>query len=697
MSQETAKPIIKLNLTPKSLIFGTIFLVSCLAFLIFNPEILMEISEDGYRTFYMEEALICAGLIMVSYLLFVLKFNIPLKIQKAISLWFLLLVPLICTITVEWINDSDLFHKFNIVRWAGNYLCNLALFWVLYAITRRINITVIAASLISIVFGIANYYTLEIRGLPVLPWDFSSIATAMGVAGGYDYNITFPMACTALVFFVLFIFSCKMGFRNKKESPKNIAAERIISASFAAFLLVALLPMDLLGNMGISVWPWNQKASTSMIGVPANFFGNLQFVLVEKPDNYSKQTVENLYEELSSESESIAPSADASGENSLPTIIAVMNESLTDMAKTSDGNIELNQDNIPFIHSLMESENVISGTAYSSVFGGNTCDSEFEFLTGNSMSFLPVGSKPFQQYIDSNQTSLVNTLKQNDYECIAIHPGVETAWNRDTAYPFLGFDEYVYNTEFNTKRKFLRGLTDDASCYREVIQRYENHKAASEDPLFIWNVTIQNHGGYENEDFENTMSIKDHEGIYPKAEEYFSVINHSDTDFKILYDYFSAQEEPVIIVMFGDHWPNLEESFTKTLLGVDDLNSLSIESNMRKFEVPYLIWANYPLNESDMDFGDTSLNYLSSLLLDSAGLELTAYNSFLLDLHETLPVINSIGMIDKDGNYYSKGTPTPYDDLLNDYAVLQYNQLFGDKEKIDDVFTLANLSASEKR
>ena len=368
----------------------------------------------------------------------------------------------------------------------------------------------------------------------------------------------------------------------------------------------------------------------------------------------------------------------------LPTIIAVMNESFTDMAATSDGNITLSQDNLPFLHSLQESGEVVWGTAYSSVYGGNTCNSEYEFLTGNTTAFLPSGSKPYQQYVDHEQTSLVSLLKDTyDYECIAIHPGQASAWERDDAYQYLGFDEFIDVSKFDVHRKLEHGLTSDISSYDQVIYEYEHRD--KDKPLFLFNVTIQNHGGYEDEDYETTVQVNEAPGEYPQAEQYLSLTKKSDEALEYLIDYFSQQEEPVVILFFGDHWPNLEQDFLSLLLG-EDSNALSFENVMREYEVPFLIWANYDLEGEEIEA--VSLNYLSGLLLRAAGLEGTDYTTFLENLRQTLPVITAMGVLDCDGNWYKNGDETPYDELLNEYNILEYNNAFGGNGKSMETFTL---------
>ena len=466
----------------------------------------------------------------------------------------------------------------------------------------------------------------------------------------------------------------------EKPSKRFRVTERGVALGMASALFIMLFPMNIMAGMGISVWAWNQKSSSEMTGITAGFFANCQFLMVDKPAGYSSAQVKEVSEEVS-QLEDPEPVGDP---QELPTIIAIMNESFTDLGAVGEGNVTFSQDNLPFLHSLQESGDVVWGTAYSSVYGGNTCNSEYEFLTGNTTAFLPVGSKPYQQYLDEKQTSLVSLLGDTyGYECVAVHPGDHSAWQRDEAYPALGFDEFIDVDRFDVHRRLEHGLTSDRSSYDQVIYEYEHRDM--EKPLFLFNVTIQNHGGYDDEDYPTTVQVEQAPGEYPQTEQYLSLTKKSDQALEYLIDYFSRQEEPVVVLFFGDHWPNLEPEFLSMLLGQDSEN-LSFENIMREYQVPFFIWANYDLEGEEIE--TVSLNYLSGLLLRAAGLEGTDYTNYLEDLRQTLPVITAVGMLDQEGNWYKNGDATPYDDLLNEYNILEYNNAFGGNGKRMETFTL---------
>ena len=615
---------------------------------------------------------------LVTAFVCLLEIRLPVKAARVVSWVLLFLLPLGAFLAVDCVNSTRIF-QFSFSTGLANYLCYAMVFALAFALTRRVWAAAILGGLLFLVFGFANYFVVQFRGQPILPWDIQGFGTALTVSGGYAYEPTPLMTLVAMGFLFAVALCVKVAPR-EKPGKFLCLTERMVSLGVGVMLFVMLFPMDLMTNMGISVWAWNQKTSSEITGITAGFFANIQFLMVDKPEGYSSAQVEEVSEEAS-QVEEPDPVGDP---EQLPTIIAIMNESFTDMEAVGNGSITLEPDNLSFLHSLQESGEVVWGTAYSSVYGGNTCNSEYEFLTGNTTAFLPAGSKPYQQYVDHKQTSLVSLLKDTyNYQCTAIHPGQRSAWQRDTAYEYLGFDEFIDVSQFDVHRTLEHGMTSDASSYDQVIYEYEHRD--KDRPLFLFNVTIQNHGGYENEDFETTVQIQEAPGEYPQAEQYLSLIRKSDEALEDLVDYFSQQEDPVVILFFGDHWRNLEEEFYSLLLG-ENTDDLSFENVMREYQVPFLIWANYDLEGEEIEA--VSLNYLSGLLLRAADLEGTDYTNFLEELRQTLPVITTVGVLDKDGNWYKAGDATPYDDLLNEYNILEYNNAFGGDEKNMEAFTL---------
>ena len=607
--------------------------------------------------------------------LWLVDLRLPEKVRRWLGLGLLLLLPLGAFFLVDHINGTN-YVSFSGEKIFANYLCYLMVFALCFALTRRVWATILTGGAVFLVFGIANYFVTQFRGQPLLLWDIQAMGTAATVAGGYEYVPTGAMAMAVLWYLGAVALAVKVGPSPWKGVTRRYRiAQRGVAALVAAALFCVVFPLNMLPDMGISVWGWNQRASSDLTGITAGFFANLQEGLVEEPEGYSAEKIEALGEKLEDLPE-LSPLGDP---EESPTIVAVMDESFTDFSAVGD--VKLSTNNLSFLHSLQRRDDVIWGTAYSSVFGGNTCNSEFEFLTGNTMAFLPAGSKPYQQYIEGEQSSLAQLLGDQGYRCVAVHPGDPTAWDREEVYPLLGFDEFVDVEDFDVPRLLEHRLTSDRSTFDQLIYEYE-HKEAGE-PLFLFGVTIQNHGGYEDETTRTTVEVKGMEGLFPQAEQYLTLTQKSDRALEYLLSYFSQQEDPVVVLFFGDHWPNLEEEFLSQVLGTD-VNALSLKNTLREYQVPFAIWANYPLEGQEID--GVSLNYLSGLLLRAAGLEGSPYLNFLEQLRGQVPVITGVGTIDKNGEQYPVGEDTPWDELLEQYEMLQYNNMFGEEERDAGLF-----------
>ena len=162
------------------------------------------------------------------------------------------------------------------------------------------------------------------------------------------------------------------------------------------------------------------------------------------------------------------------------------------------------------------------------------------------------------------------------------------------------------------------------------------------------------------------------------AEQYLTLVNETDQAFQLLVDYFSQQEEPTIILMFGDHQPSVEQAFLDKAYGGAQAD-MTMEQYMDKYRTPFVIWANYPLEGTGPE--ETSLNFLGQYLLRYAGIETDAYGSFLWSLQQTLPALTFVGYTDGEGNAYSHLETNGYTEKIQDYQRLQYVRLFGEPEE----------------
>lgn len=362
-----------------------------------------------------------------------------------------------------------------------------------------------------------------------------------------------------------------------------------------------------------------------------------------------------------------------------------MNESLAEL-KTA-GDFTTNTEYFPFMDSL--EENTVRGSLCVPVFGSMTSNTEFEFLTGDSMALLPANSIAYQFNVKPDTYSMVSTLKDQGYYSVAMHPYPGENWNRVECYQNMGFDAFL-DQEFYEGSQELRNYVSDEADYQKLIQVVEA-KENPEDKLFIFNVTMQNHGGYEGtyDNFEQEVWLTgEYEGKYPKTDQYLSLMKRSDQAFQYLVEYFSRIDEPTMIVMFGDHQPSVEDEFYDDIAGMPS-SEITVQEHLMWYETPFIIWTNYSMPSEDM--GRLGAVYLSSEVLWRANLEMTPYNRFLLAMKEDLPVVHFLGCYDREGTYYywakAESERCPYQDTVLDYEALVYNHSL-DRKKFKELFVI---------
>lgn len=618
----------------------------------------------------------------------VILFLSPKKYQKTGSLICFWLSPVFAFFLADSLNQVNIF-KFDLGTTAVNLSCFLVIQLLFYLISGRLKFSAIASASVALIFGITNHYVSLFRGSPLLPWDFLGLKTAVSVMTGYEYTVTVPLLLSLLLF-VLFLFIAWRISDEKKAGKRKLSGVLLKKGGVLAVCAVTvygLLFTSIPSAMGIFEFPWNQKNAYRANGSFANFILNTKYLMVECPDNYSMDKIDDIIQKVSDKAAFSHSSAKLESDNlgsegkteldTPPNIIVIMNESFSDLRAVGD--FETDQEVMPFIEKL--TENTIKGYTQVSVHGGTTCNTEFEMLTSSTTGFLPVGSVAYQQYIREETGSLATSLKEAGYANAALHPYYATGWNRDTVYPLLGFDRFLIQNNWIAPEK-LRGYISDQSNHEKLIELTEEKQA---EKLFLFNVTMQNHSGYTSEDYETTVHLQGMEGNYPKTEQYLSLIRQTDEAFQNLIEYYQSVEEPTLILMFGDHQPAIEESFYEELYG-KPLSELSLEEMQKRYMTPFILWANYDIEEREIPL--LSANYLSTLLLDTAGFELPVYHQFLKQLSEVIPAINAYGFMDAEGNWYGFDEETPYDQQINEYQILQYNNLFDRENRVDEIFKM---------
>ena len=639
------------------------------------------------------------------------------KIYKKYEIIFNVIFFSIFPIAAFYLMEFYEHNPFEEVRFMAGFF-NIILFeliaWILYFVTGRAKWALRVVFIVAMVFGLINHYVMLFRSTPFVPWDIFSIGTATSVASNYDFTPTAGVVGVTVIFIALIVLMHFVDFRIKWKFRFRLIPT-VLGILALCLFVNALQDEDFQTDNYLYPFLFTPAYMTKVNGMAVTFAMDLKFVAVDKPDGYSWQKAKELLDSYtgaddnsdeaaaSDNSTTIDEEADIDNANNnaanntaitdksnYPNIIVVMDEAFSDLSVLGD--FDTNTDYMPFVHSLEKgNENTITGYLNTSVCGGNTADTEFEFLTGNTMAFLPVGSIPYQQYIKSETPSLASYLKSIGYATYAQHPYYGSGWNRDTVYPLLGFDNLSFMQDYSNQR-FVRKYISDETSFDKIIETYENKPDGQ--PAFIFNVTMQNHGGYTDTyyGFDNTVTA---DKLNNSAlDQYLSLIKMTDEDLKSLIDYFSNVDEKTIVVFFGDHQPN--DTVASSVLAANgmDYNNLSNEELKLRYQVPYVIWANYDIDEATGE--DTSVNYLAANVLKAAGVPTNDYQSFLLKLKEEYPIISAVRTdktagktanktSDKVSNKSDKATGSKKkqadSDMLNEYKILQYYRLFDWEDK----------------
>ena len=567
----------------------------------------------------------------------------------------------VCLLAVEILNNTNPFFDLSVTQCFFNLVWYYLVFGLLALAFGKIKPSCVVSTVFFTVIGVINHYVLEFRGRVIFPCDVFAWKTALNVSDNFDFTPDITMIGACLFTFAYLFLVLLLPHEPKAKRPKKQISLAICAISIV--YMAAFFNTDMMKYFGI----YSQQWKTQSNGFVLNFTVSLKYSMVNEPENYSKEAVLNIIENT----EPVT-----SDNNPQPVhIIAIMNESFADF---SEYDVPYSADPTPFLHSL--SENTIKGTMYSPVTGGGTANVEFEFLTGNSITFLPANSVAYQLYLKDNTPSLVSQLKSLGYSSVAYHPYKSSGWNRTSVYNWLGFDKQMYQ-EDTIDPYYIRGYISDQSDYENLYYLTDN---ADDEPLFIFNVTMQNHSGYKLPWTNLDRSIwltGDMENRYLDADQYFSLMRESDNALRNLISHYSNSDVPTMIIFFGDHQPPLTNSFYEEITGVS-MDNRNTNEVLKQYTTPFFIWTNYDIEEKqDVILSPWGLGVLA---MKTANIELTGYQEFLYSLMNELPVITPAGYISANGEVFSSETFFP---ITKNYEFLIYNFLF-DNEREDNFFFL---------
>lgn len=624
---------------------------------------------------------IAGGILLFAVLTFKIEFADSLPVWMRFII--LLLLTLIVFILMQTAISCGIF-LISPLKFFMNVIILAGLSSLLWMVTGNVKISITIVTVICYFVAIADHLVVQARSFEIQFSDFSALGTAARVAGGYSFTLSTvtKLGIVLGIVFLTFVMRCRFPSHERSWKRTAFCMGSIIATYLCAVVIYTQFCASFIGYQD-KYWMYRGSERNGFL---VNIIYSASATRVTEPEDYDAAVLE---EELD-----IYLDAEEDGKGSLvesekkPNVIVIMNETFSDVhniAAYMGKEMKTDVPVTPFLDSLSDKEpNIIKGHAIASVYGGNTANSELEFLTGQSIQFIPRNTVAYNLFMtELNSFSVVNNFNNAGYRTVGMHPEQPVNWQRDKIYSYFDFDEVYFMDDFTEglgEGGWFRDHVSDQAVYNKIIDLYENKEEG--DPLFTFAVTMQNHGGYTTAGFDYTVNIEGYEN-YTGIREYLSCIKNSDEALENLISYFEAADEETVIVFFGDHQPSLSNIASK-FYGLDD--SSTVEDQQAKYAVPYLIWANYDI-DCDRAASITSINYLSSWLLDIVDADLTDFQRFIKKVNTEVPMLNSMGWYDNGGVFHDSTYSAPeLSESLKLYSRLQYNAMYDNKGRLPDLY-----------
>lgn len=495
--------------------------------------------------------------------------------------------------------------------------------------------------------SIANRIKLEVRDEPVFPRDFALLKEVGSAMGSYD--IQYP----AKVIAVVVLFSLALAVLGVFLGCKPFPLARLrgwlgsllgAAASFAvlaALILTVYSANDLYNSFRVSN-AYYIPSVFNELGFPYCFCHQFTTYPVDRPDGFDR-----------AEAASWETGGEA-GQGKPVNVVMVMNEAFSDITDAPAFAFDESSDPLPNLHALRQDPHAISGHVVVPGFAGGTANTEFDVLTGIQTNALSAATTSAFRVVNRDLDSLFRVFAGDGCRTSFFHPGDDWFYNRENVYRWMGAEETVFADQMEDLAYKGRWVTDDYMAGL-IEQEFEAAVSAGET-LFHYTTTIQNHMSYtadkygEGYDFPPVpLNAEVSDQVRTMLEVYVEGVRDADAMLGRLRNYFAAQDEPVVLVFFGDHLPYLGDN----QLGYAELG-MTQEANwdaLTSYETPYIIWANdaaakilnweAAVKALDLPDGGT----LSAAFLGATVLELTGrggespWFSFLSQLRREAPVV----------------------------------------------------------
>ena len=590
--------------------------------------------------------------------------------------------------------DGNFVFVLNVILVALLYLMLLMLF-------NRFWTASIVILAVGIIVAAIEHFKVEIRYEAILPADLGFLGSNTGnmltfIPAGAHVTILVALGAFAVLLALILVLRHFDGRKGRMIRTDNL------SLNLTSRLILLLLPIlvfalycihvsttDSLANkfsraLGDTPSMWDSVYDAQRNGPLVAFTRQLDPKIMDKPSNYSEETMKKVAARYQKEAETI----NASRTNNLTdsTVVYVLSESFSDPSRVPG--LKTNKDSMPNIRKIKAG--TTSGLMLSSGYGGGTANLEYMGLSGLSMAnFESSLSSPYQQLVPSQHwTPTINQLWGAPVNSLGYHSYESSMYSRATNYKKFGFSHF-YTLTGPDVIKYQDKIDEspyvsDKSSYDSALEGIKSGKTNK----FIQIITMQNHmpyhEWYENNDYtaESTTGTPLGDDEQQSIETYQKGVEITDQATQEFLNELDALDKPVTVVFYGDHLPGIYSSASE-----DDNNSLALHLT------DYFIWSNKASSSQGNKASDaaySSPNFFVAQAADHMNAKVSPYLAFLTEMHSKIaamepPVVNKIqgwDRIPEGQNIYldQNGNPMSTDDfdketkqLLADYKLIQYD------------------------
>lgn len=590
--------------------------------------------------------------------------------------------------------DGNFVFVLNVILVALLYLMLLMLF-------NRFWTASIVILAVGIIVAAIEHFKVEIRYEAILPADLGFLGSNTGnmltfIPAGAHVTILVALGAFAVLLALILVLRHFDGRKGRMIRTDNL------SLNLTSRLILLLLPIlvfalycihvsttDSLANkfsraLGDTPSMWDSVYDAQRNGPLVAFTRQLNPKIMDKPSNYSEETMKKVAARYQKEAETI----NASRTNNLTdsTVVYVLSESFSDPSRVPG--LKTNKDSMPNIRKIKAG--TTSGLMLSSGYGGGTANLEYMGLSGLSMAnFESSLSSPYQQLVPSQHwTPTINQLWGAPVNSLGYHPYESSMYSRATNYKKFGFSHF-YTLTGPDVIKYQDKIDEspyvsDKSSYDSALEGIKSGKTNK----FIQIITMQNHmpyhEWYENNDYtaESTTGTPLGDDEQQSIETYQKGVEITDQATQEFLNELDALDKPVTVVFYGDHLPGIYSSASE-----DGNNSLALHLT------DYFIWSNKASSSQGNKASDaaySSPNFFVAQAADHMNAKVSPYLAFLTEMHSKIaamepPVVNKVqgwDRIPEGQNIYldQNGNPMSTDDfdketkqLLADYKLIQYD------------------------